>query len=322
MSSLALSYDPDESQMPPHVLLAHKSYTTTSSTQSELTSIQKPKSGNRVLLHSCCAPCSGAMIYEMSRLDLDITVFFYNPNIHPRREYLIRKSENKNFCSSLSIPFVDAEYDPEVWYDKAKGMEGDAERGNRCTMCFDMRMEKTAEYAKENGFHVIATTNATSRWKDAAQVDGSGIRAAGKYGLEYFAANWQTDRMTLLKYQISAGEKFYKQEYCGCSYSLRDSNLWRAANGIGKIRIGGDKAGLGERYFTDPEKDAEEESVEVVREFFESANMIASCVDEVSCKGDGKSGGKDAGGIDKKKLEEERKRLWEIYKERKKKTEE
>jgi len=116
-------------------------------------------------------------------------------------------------------------------------------------MCFDMRMERTALYASENGFSVIATTNATSRWKDAVQVDESGVRAASAYsGIEYWKADWQTDRMTLLKYQISAGEKFYKQEYCGCTYSLRDSNKWREANGIPKVMIGGEEAGLGERY--------------------------------------------------------------------------
>lgn len=230
MSSLALSYDDDESQMPPHVLLAHKTYKMTPSSVSELQVIQKP-TGTSVLLHSCCAPCSGAMIHEMSRLGLSITVFFYNPNIHPRREYLIRKDENMRFCSEMNIPFVDAEYDSDRWFGLSEGMEGDPERGSRCTMCFDMRMERTGRYAKDYGFQVIATTNATSRWKDAEQVDRSGVLAAGKYGLEYFKADWQTDRMTLLKYQISAGEKFYKQEYCGCTYSLRDSNLWRAANG-------------------------------------------------------------------------------------------
>ena len=109
-----------------------------------------------------------------------------------------------------------------------KGMEFDPERGRRCTECFDMRMERTALYAHENGFHAIATTNATSRWKDAEQVDASGYRAAARYdGLTYWCQNWQSDEMTLRKYEISAKERFYKQEYCGCSYSLRDSNDWK-----------------------------------------------------------------------------------------------
>ena len=237
-----------------------------------------PPGVKRVLLHSCCAPCSGAMVEEMCSSDKldEVVVFFYNPNIHPRKEYEIRKEENKRFCEKLDIEFVDCDYDFENWYDRMKGMEYDPERGKRCTECFDMRMERTALYAHENGFDAIATTNATSRWKDAKQVDGSGYRAAERYpGLHYWCKDWQSDEMTLRKYEISAKEHFYKQEYCGCSYSLRDSNDWRKANGIPKIAIGGDKAGLGDRWFSNPIVDAAEESQDVVDEFFKQANEVA-----------------------------------------------
>lgn len=224
-----------------------------------------PPGVTRVLLHSCCAPCSGAMVEEMMANEriATVTVFFYNPNIHPRQEYMIRKEENKKFCQKLGIDFVDCDYDVDTWYNRVKGMEWDAERGRRCTECFDMRMERTALYAHEHGYDCIATTNATSRWKDMEQVDESGFRAAERYdgSIHYWAySGWQSDEMTVRKYHISAKERFYKQEYCGCSYSLRDSNEWRKANGIGKIRIGGDTAGLGDRYFSDPVVDAEEES--------------------------------------------------------------
>jgi predicted adenine nucleotide alpha hydrolase (AANH) superfamily ATPase len=203
-------------------------------------------------------------------------VFFYNPNIQPKREYEIRKEENKRWCEKLGIEFVDCDYDVENWYARVKGMEFDPERGRRCTECFDMRMERTALHAHEHGFHAIATTNATSRWKDSKQVDASGERAAARYDdLVYYAQDWQSDEMTIRKYQISAGERFYKQEYCGCSYSLRDSNEWRRANGIPKIEIGGERAGLGNRYFSDPMVDAEEESQDVVDEFFKQANEVA-----------------------------------------------
>jgi len=236
-----------------------------------------------VLLHSCCAPCSGAMVEEMmcaarnENNELgEVMVFFYNPNIHPRKEYEIRKNENKRFCEEKGIGFVDCDYDTDNWYTRMKGMEYDPERGNRCTECFDMRMERTALYAHENDFDAISTTNATSRWKDSKQVDGSGHRAAARYdGIQYWTNDWQTDEMTLRKYQISAEERFYKQEYCGCSFSLRDSNDWRRANGIPKIKIGGETAGLGERYFSDPMVDAQEESQDVVDEFFSQAKTIA-----------------------------------------------
>lgn len=237
-----------------------------------------PPGVSRVLLHSCCAPCSGAMVEEMhsSPYIEQVTVFFYNPNIHPKREYEIRKEENKLFCQQLGIDFVDCDYDVDNWYSRVKGMELDPERGRRCTECFDMRMERTALYAYEHNFHAIATTNGTSRWKDVQQVDASGIKAVQPYdNLIYWIHDWQSDEMTLRKYQIAAQKKFYKQEYCGCSYSLRDSNDWRKANGIPKIQIGGNYAGLGNRYFSDPWTDAAEESQDVVDEFFQQANALA-----------------------------------------------
>ncbi|KAL9185734.1 hypothetical protein ACHAXT_003511 [Thalassiosira profunda] len=259
-----------------------------------------PPGVTRVLLHSCCAPCSGAMVEEMcSSPALDeVVVFFYNPNIHPRKEYEIRKEENKRFCEQLDIGFVDFDYDPENWYARMKGMEYDPERGRRCTECFDMRMERAALYAHEHGFHAIATTNATSRWKDAEQVDASGYRAAARYEkLQYWCQDWQSDEMTLRKYEISAKQRFYKQEFCGCSYSLRDSNEWRKANGIPNIQIGGETAGLGDRYFSDPLVDAAEESQDVVDEFFSQANELA-----------------EASGNDPKK----RKEALKVYKDRRK----
>ena len=158
-----------------------------------------PDGVKRVLLHSCCAPCSGAMVEEMNSCDLlhNVTVFFYNPNIHPRKEYMIRKEENKKFCERLKIPFVDCDYDPENWYSRMKGMEYDPERGHRCTECFDMRMERCALYAHEHNFDAIATTNATSRWKDVNQVDDSGERAASRYpNIKYWSYDWQSDEVS------------------------------------------------------------------------------------------------------------------------------
>jgi predicted adenine nucleotide alpha hydrolase (AANH) superfamily ATPase len=202
----------------------------------------------------------------------NLTIFFYNPNIHPRREYEIRKEENKRYALAHQIPFVDCDHDPEAWFERTKGLEYEPERGTRCTECFDMRMEVTAWYAQIHGFHYFTTTNATSRWKDVRQVNEAGLRAARGYpDTRFLVYNWQTNEMTLRKYEISARERFYKQEYCGCSYSLRDSNLWRKSQGIPPVRIGGEVAGLGTRYFEDPAVDAAEESEEVVAQFFEEA---------------------------------------------------
>jgi predicted adenine nucleotide alpha hydrolase (AANH) superfamily ATPase len=253
-------------------------------TQRTPTLLLAPEGVKRVLLHSCCAPCSGAMVEEMCSSEAidKVTVFFYNPNIHPKREYEIRKEENKKWCARLGVEFIDCDYDADRWYERMKGMEFDPERGGRCTECFDMRMERAALYAHEHGYGAIATTNATSRWKDVKQVDDSGFRAAARYeGLKYWTSDWQSDSMTLRKYEISAQERFYKQEYCGCSYSLRDSNDWRRANGIPKIEIGGETAGLGERYFSDPIADAAEEAQDVVDEFFAQAKEIAEAGNDI-----------------------------------------
>ena len=207
------------------------------------------------------------MVQEMVEAGHDISIFFYNPNIHPKREYEIRKEENKRYAADLGIEFVDADYDTEEWYRRARGMEFDPERGGRCSMCFDMRMERTALHAYEHGFDCFTTTNATSRWKDQQQVNRSGLQAAAKYGFRpfYWVYDWQTDAMTKRKYEINAAHRFYKQEYCGCSYSLRDSNHWRAKAGQPPIQIGGDS------YYSDPEVDEQEESVEVVAQFFSDA---------------------------------------------------
>lgn len=227
----------------------------------------RPIKGDKVLLHSCCAPCSGAMIEEMHLVHgLDVTIFFYNPNIHPRKEYEIRKQENVRYAEQLGIPFVDCDYDVDEWYKRAKGMEFCPEQGKRCSMCFDMRFERTALYASEQGFRWFTTTNATSRWKDSAQVNDSGTRAAAKYpGVNYWVYDWQTQTMTDRKYQINADSRFYKQEYCGCSYSLRDSNAYRKSKGMPPVMIGGDTT------YSDPVADSEEESPEVVKAFFEEA---------------------------------------------------
>mmetsp|Transcript_11810 Transcript_11810/g.21582 ORF Transcript_11810/g.21582 Transcript_11810/m.21582 type:complete len:294 (-) Transcript_11810:1254-2135(-) len=264
--SLLIEYEGENSAV------SEESGTTSSGVKGTQGTGMPPNGAAKVLLHSCCAPCSGAMFEEMLSKGLEVTIFFYNPNIHPRKEYEIRKEENKKYAAAHNVEFVDCDYDANNWYLRMKGLEFSPERGERCTACFDMRMEVTALYAFENGFPCFTTTNATSRWKDVAQVNGSGIRAAERYdGVDFWVYDWQTDGMTRRKYEISAEQRFYKQEYCGCSYSLRDSNLWRKKQGLPPVKIGGDEAGIGTRYFEDPDVDAEEESQEVVDQFFKDA---------------------------------------------------
>ncbi len=200
-----------------------------------------PGGHDRVLLHSCCAPCSGPLIEKMHEHGIKLMIFFYNPNIHPKREYEIRKNENKRFADKLNIPFIDADYDVQNWFAKAKGMEYEPERGIRCTMCFDMRFLRTAAYAAENNFKVFTSSLSISRWKNMDQINDCGIRAAKEYqGLEYWTYNWRKDGGADRMYQLAKEENFYKQRYCGCIYSLRDTNAWHEKNNRPKIEIGQD----------------------------------------------------------------------------------
>ena len=140
-----------------------------------------PNGGKKLLLHSCCAPCSGEVMEAISASGIEFTIFFYNPNIHPKKEYEIRKNENIRFAEQLGIPIIDADYDVDNWYERAKGMEYEPERGKRCTMCFDMRFERTALYAYENGFDTITSSLGISRWKNFDQINDSGLRAVAPY---------------------------------------------------------------------------------------------------------------------------------------------
>src|SRR3990167_6316286 len=98
-----------------------------------------PEERHNLLMHSCCAPCAGEIMENLVECGVDFSIFFYNPNIHPQKEYEIRKNENIRFAEKHHIPFIDADYDTDHWFQRAKGMENELERGIRCTMCFDMR---------------------------------------------------------------------------------------------------------------------------------------------------------------------------------------
>jgi predicted adenine nucleotide alpha hydrolase (AANH) superfamily ATPase len=205
----------------------------------ERVKLSPPGEQKRVLLHSCCAPCSGEVMEAMLASGIDYTIFFYNPNIHPEREYLLRKDENVRFADNHGVPFVDADYDTENWFARAKGMEWEPERGVRCTMCFDMRFERTALFAHENGFPVMTSSLGISRWKNMAQINDCGNRAAGRYeGLSYWDFNWRKGGGAARMIEISKREEFYQQEYCGCVYSLRDTNQRRRSQGRDTITLG------------------------------------------------------------------------------------
>ena len=195
----------------------------------------------KVLLHSCCAPCSGSVIETIHNAGIELAIYFYNPNIHSRKEYEIRKNENIRFAEKVGIPFIDADYDAENWFSLTKGHEMDPERGERCSMCFEMRFVKTAQYAHEHGFKVITSCLGISRWKDFDQVTRAGQKAASLFpGVTYWDWNWRKKGGSERMIEISKEENFYQQQYCGCVYSLRDTNQWRKSRGRAPVEIGKD----------------------------------------------------------------------------------
>jgi len=206
---------------------------------SERPILTPPNNEKNILLHSCCAPCSGEIMEALLSSGINFSIFFYNPNIHPEKEYEIRKEENKRFADKNKLAFFDADYDVDKWFERTKGLEFEPERGRRCTNCFDMRFERTALYAAENGFKVFTSSMGISRWKDIKQVNECGNRAAEPYpDLNYWAYNWRKKGGSQRMVEIAKREHFYQQEYCGCVHSLRDMNQWRKEHGREKIELG------------------------------------------------------------------------------------
>lgn len=182
---------------------------------------QLPKDFSSLLLHCCCAPCVGAMLEYFYVNKLKPTVFFYNPNIHPKEEYLKRRDELISLCNLLNFPYVIPEYDTNDFFCKVKGLEHEPERGRRCDECFKLRLLKTAQYAKDHNFSHFTSTLATSRWKRKSQVDNAGFFAESSVNglVKYWQEDWRKEGLVIRRYELVKKFNFYNQEYCGCIYS-------------------------------------------------------------------------------------------------------
>jgi predicted adenine nucleotide alpha hydrolase (AANH) superfamily ATPase len=174
----------------------------------------------KFLLHTCCAPCSAYVIEELKD-KYDLTLFFYNPNIHPNREYLKRKEELVRYCKKMDIKYIEGKYDIMEWFEITKEYKDEPEKGERCGFCFRMRLNETAEYAKNNNFDIWGTTLSISPHKDADLINNIGLELAGKYEVNYLEANWKKKGGFQKSCEISKEEDFYRQDYCGCTYSMR-----------------------------------------------------------------------------------------------------
>lgn len=182
--------------------------------------IETPNKDDKVLLHSCCAPCSSAIIECMVANGIRPTIYYYNPNIYPLEEYETRKAEAKRFVTSQGLMFVDADYDYDGWKKGVCGLENEPERGKRCLQCFKMRLLQTARYALEHGFTTFTTTLASSRWKSLEQINEAGRWASEQVeGVTFWEQNWRKGGLQERRNQLLKEYGFYNQQYCGCEFS-------------------------------------------------------------------------------------------------------
>lgn len=176
-----------------------------------------------LLLHSCCAPCSTSVLENVCK-DFDVTVLYYNPNIFPESEFLKRQKEQERFCKEFmpekNIKFVTLPYDEREFSECVKGLENEHEGGKRCTECFILRLEAGAKYAKEKGFDFFTTTLSVSPLKDAKRLNAIGTALGEKYGISYLVSDFKKKDGYKRSCEISKEYNMYRQDFCGCKYSL------------------------------------------------------------------------------------------------------
>lgn len=182
------------------------------------------KDRKKLLLHSCCAPCSSAVITFLTNY-FDITILYYNPNISPIEEYNKRKEEQIRLINSIdkigTIDIIDCDYDNNIYEEKIKGYEECPERGARCTICFNLRLEKTAKIAKENNYDYFCTTLTVSPYKNALLINQIGEELSKKYNIKWLYSDFKKADGYKKSIELSKKYNLYRQDYCGCIYSQR-----------------------------------------------------------------------------------------------------
>lgn len=182
-----------------------------------------------LLLHACCGPCSSSVLEKLCA-HFDVTVLYYNPNTWPEAEYRRRGEELRRFVAEahpLGVTVVEDTYRPAEFYEAVRGLEAAPERGDRCTVCYRLRMERAAAYAAAHGFDYFTTTLSVSPHKDAARINAIGAQLAGQYGVALLPADFKKENGYLRSLQLSEQYGLYRQDYCGCEFSAR-------ARGAGK----------------------------------------------------------------------------------------
>ncbi len=186
--------------------------------------LQKEEKVPTLLLHSCCAPCSSYVLEYLSSY-FKITVLYYNPNIYPESEYSKRIIEQQTLIGEMNtkypVQFIAGSYDKEKFYEMAKGLEEVKEGGVRCFKCYELRLRETAEIAKEGGYDYFTTTLSISPLKNAAKLNEIGLKLAEEYGVSYLTSDFKKKNGYKRSVELSAQYGLYRQDYCGCEFSMR-----------------------------------------------------------------------------------------------------
>ena len=189
-----------------------------------------------LLLHSCCAPCSSYCLEYLSEY-FSITVFYYNPNIYPEEEYRKRVLEQQHFIERLParqpISFIEGEYDEKRFYETVRGHERDKEGGERCFLCYELRLKEAAELSKQMGMDYFTTTLSISPLKNAEKLNEIGDRLAEEYGICYLNSDFKKKNGYKRSVELSEEYGMYRQYYCGCIFSKkqRDEEIAAKKNG-------------------------------------------------------------------------------------------
>ena len=172
----------------------------------------------KLLLHVCCAPCA-VYVYQKLSQEYDVTCFFFNPNIHPVSEYHFRKKELERIAQINQWEVVYEDYPVKEWFQRVKGHEKDPERGERCSICFYMRLEKTFAYAKAKGFAVVASTLSISPYKVTRQINAEGEKLSQTHGIQFLPENFKKQNGFNIAKKMAVDMGIQHQNYCGCVYS-------------------------------------------------------------------------------------------------------
>ncbi len=178
-----------------------------------------------LLLHACCAPCSSYCLEYLSNY-FSITLYFYNPNIYPESEYALRAEEARRFISEMNfkhpVAFAEGKFDPKEFYDCVKGYEQEKEGGERCFRCYRLRLENTANLAKEMGFDYFTTTLSISPLKRADKINEIGEELGAIYNVKHLPSDFKKKNGYKRSTELSREHGLYRQDYCGCVFSMRD----------------------------------------------------------------------------------------------------